>query len=76
MFYVIIMIGIDDWISCDGIYGYCVELDYKLYFLTGGLGLVYRWNSVKFSIDFLVLEYFRNCMSVRSGWDSHSSNEL
>ena len=37
----------------------CIDLIYKLYFLTWGLGLVYRRNSTKFLVDFWVLEYFR-----------------
>ena len=45
-------------------------LYYKLCFLTGGLYLVYRQNSVKFLIDFRMLEYFRNRISNRSCWDS------
>ena len=49
---------------------------YKLYFLAGGLGPVYRWNSVKFLIDFRELGYFRNLMSDRSGWNFCFSNEL
>ena len=39
----------DDKISRDGI---CVDLNYELHFLTRGLGLVYRQNSIEFLINF------------------------
>ena len=54
----ITMYYFDDWISHDGIYGYCVELDYKLYFLRGGFSSYSRKKSLEFLIDFRVLEYF------------------
>ena len=55
----ITMYYFDNWISHDGICGYCVELDYKLRFMTRGLGHIYKRNSVEFLVNFRVLEYFR-----------------
>ena len=72
----IFMIYIDDWISYDGIYGYYFESVYKLCFLTGGLGSVYRWNSVNFLIDFRVLGYSRIVCPLGRVWDSYFSNKL
>ena len=70
----ITMLYFDDWISRDGIYGYCVELVYKLCLLTRGLGLVYKQNSFEFSIDLRVLGKFYYCLSIRLG--SRFSNGL
>ena len=49
----VIKIDFDAWISRIGI---CVDLIYKMYFLTRGLRLVYRRNSIKFLVDLWVLE--------------------
>ena len=51
--FMIIMFWFDDWISRDGICGCYI---YKLHFLAGGVGPIYKRNSVEFLIDFLVLE--------------------
>ena len=39
--------------------GFVEYLFYKLHFLGRGFSLVYRRNSVEFSVDFRVLGYFR-----------------
>ena len=36
-----------------------VEIVYKLHFLGRGFTLIYKWNSVEFSVDFRELGYFR-----------------
>ena len=45
--------------------GFVVVENYKLYFLARGLNLVYRQNSVQFSIDFWELE---NLEIMSLGW--------
>ena len=38
--------------------GYVVDFDIELYFFSWGLCLVFRRNSIEFSVDVRVLEYF------------------
>ena len=71
----IFMIHTDDWISHDGIWGLCGEMIYKLCFLIGGLGSVYKWNFVEFLIDFRGLESLK-IMSLGWASSSHFSNGL
>ena len=38
--------------------GICIDLVYKLFFITGGFWSINKRNFTEFSVDFLVLDYF------------------
>ena len=48
-----------DMIYClDILNGICVDLRYKLYFISRSFWSIYKRNSIEFLVDFPVLDYF------------------